>query len=176
LAQRGTDGHTQYKYRNGKGAMKRFRAAAFAGVDVGGGAVAAHVRREQLHQNHVADGIDAAGDERQYQRQPGFFADFRSLLVGHIASEEIAFSTSSPLPCTRGRGVGVRGKSFTLTPTPLPRVQGRGEIIRDVRLRNGKSHAPSRAARRDSNSVRVNPRMRNRLARLVDPLINSTCE
>ncbi len=87
--------------------MERFRRASFAGVDGGGGTVAAHVGSEQFDENHIADGIDTAADERQHQRQPGFFVDFRRLLLRHIASEGIAGAF-------RAARLG-SGKSYTLS-------------------------------------------------------------
>src|SRR5262249_4940327 len=47
----------------------------------------------------------------------------------------------APLPCTRGRGVGVRGlppaPEPPSPPTPLPRVQGRGEKSDKGRMLEG---------------------------------------
>src|ERR1700682_2510378 len=60
--------------------------------------------------------------------------------IAFLPSATVARSNAaSPLPCTRGRGVGVRGLQSPAKldiiastmppspPTPLPRVQGRGE-------------------------------------------------
>src|SRR6185437_15774004 len=45
----------------------------------------------------------------------------------------LSINRSSPLPCTRGEGLGVRGQRFPLTPNPSPPSTGeRGERPRSI--------------------------------------------